>query len=334
MMSQKLVIAGLLILLIGSTSYLYLQLTDKEQEINKLKTQSQDCEKLELNYQAMKQSFETMQKPEKCDTSTTQAEIDKLKDKLNDFELTVKKSMEWFTQNSNINNSEDYGEIKEQLLDCIKTDDELCKINLECIYETNKKNQFIYRYDHKLTGDHDKLKSLATIYEHKGGDCEDLSFLFKAEYNYLTGQCETQGYGLEKTKPYVAKGVDLGPYMYVVCGAFDPQRTVSGLSGHCVVAMTTEPITDSTNAYWKIKDAILVEPQTGEYICLLNNTRIIKVFNTGQFPDTLFLIDFILTDDDFKIFYTWTDKTGWTGYSDFLEETGEMKTKIGQLENN
>ncbi len=56
--------------------------------------------------------------------------------------------------------------------------------------------------------------------------------------------------------------------------------------------------------------------------------RSLLKLNQGQLPDTLFALDYVLTEDDFFIYYTWTDETGWIGYSDFLEQAEDIKSKL------
>ncbi len=257
-------------------------------------------------------------------------EIDKAVDQLNDFETTVRVSMDWFKNNNNINNFGKYAEIKEELKNqCLELAENSCQINLKCIAEVNENNDFMYRTDIEWTAKEDFLQSLGSIYKNKGGDCEDFSLLFTAEYNYLVNECNRNNSRTVNISSHVSEELISGDYMYPVCGTFDPEGVLENLGGHCVVAMVNKPIINTSDLYNNLKDAVLVEPQIGEIILNLNETNLISLFKKGQAPNTLYYLSIIITEDDLKLFYEWSEEVEWKGYTDFLDYIQPLKEKIG-----
>lgn len=301
-------------------------------EITKLKSDSQ---KLEENFKILKKNYELLKDENRlltqklvsltAETNAVQIEIEKASDKLAEFENTIKESITWFKQNRNIDNFKDYNLIKDELSACFELKDK-CKIDLTCIYNVNEKNNFRYTEDDTALGKEDFLKDLGLIYNQKGGDCEDFSLLFRAEYNYLVEQCLVN-FSRQQIVP-VVEGKELDTnYMYIICGVFDPGSVVKNWAGHCLVSLTKHPINSSLDIYSNIKDSVLVEPQIGEFVSNMSEESPIKIFDNGMPPNTLHYVSMIITDDDLKIFYPYGDKIEWIGYAEFMQNSKNILEK-------
>lgn len=321
---------------------------------NKLSAFQESCNKLELNYNALKENYGLLKSKNTNLTSQildlnlhneqlinesgllskkishVEDEVEATLDKFEDFEIKVHESMEWFTENSNLANSDQFDEIKWKLKEkCIhNTSDNQCRIDLTCIYNVNKQNSIWYRTDIAATGEEDILQSLDSIYSNHGGDCDDYAFLFTAEFNFLVDQCLISGFERDRIISLADDKSISGNYLYPVCGNFDPGRRISSFGGHCVVALSNKKINDSFSIYNSIKDAQLVEPQTGEFMFDMNNTEETSIFYDGQSPDTLYYIWYVITNDDLKIFYSYSDKAEWIGYTNFLDDIQGLKRRL------
>jgi len=307
--------------------------------------------KLKLNFDSLKKTYETLKeendilrnkndvlKKESSSLSSqmqeAEVEIEKTIDKFEDFEIKVKESMEWFTTNSNIKNANNSEKIRNRLKDrCmdIETDPTVCEIDLHCIYRTNVGNFINYVSDEKKVNKSDFLQSVDLMIKNMGGDCEDFSLLYKAEFNYLIEQCLSAGYDRNQiisSFGLYGDRIISGTYMYPICGFFDPERKSYNLGGHCVVALTNEPILKTSGIYPVLKNAQLVEPQSGEYMFDMNDTEIIYLFDDGEQPDTLYHVSDVIVENDLKIFYKWSEEIEWIGYSDFLKDIQLSKKKL------
>ena len=255
-----------------------------------------------------------------------QIELSKAEDKLNEFQITVQDSIQWFKQNINIENYEDYDLIKEELNQCIHYQNG-CRIDLLCLHSINKNNGFRYKLDEETSKKVDFLQDLKQIFNNKGGDCEDISLLFRAEYNYLLNQC-LRNYSRNEIIPYT-RNIEINKtYMYIVCGTWDPKETVTGWAGHCMVALSKAPIISTGDVYSSIKTSTLIEPQNGQFEGHMDDTDTIHIFPDGQPPNTLHYIYFVITDDDLKIFYAYSDEVKWFGYQDFMIYIDDLKNKV------
>ena len=321
------------ILLIFSTMYLFISSKKIKNELMELKISS---EQLEKNFEVLKSNYDLLKnenvllKTENKDISEKSAslsvEMDKTISRLNNFETTVQDSIQWFKENNNIAASEKYGVIREEIGNCMNMED-TCRIDLTCIYEVNNKNKFKYTLDESSTGKEDFLKDLDTIYEDNGGDCEDFSLVFRAEYNYLLDQC-LSNYSREDIVPVAEDKEIRGTYMYIICGSFDPKKIVENYGGHCLLGLTEKPINKTSDVYNNIKSSTLVEPQNGKFVAEMEDSDIIKVFDDGMIPDTLHRVWMVITEDDLKIFYEYSEEIGWVGYFDFLDEVNSLKAEV------
>lgn len=249
------------------------------------------------------------------------ARTDQVLDRLNNFQTTVARSISWFKRNSNIDDLSEYDEIKDLAMNCV-TVNTSCQINLTCLYEVNRDYGFTYNYDQG-----DQLKDLDDIHTLGGGDCEDLSLLFKAEYNYLVDQC-LEHVARKDVIPLASDQKINGNYMYILCGSFDPEGVEENFGGHCLMAVTKHPIEQISDIYQSLKEATLVEPQTGELVAEMSNTESITVFDNGMIPTTLHRVSLLITDDDLKTYYEYTDKIEWVGYQEFWAEAQDLRQEL------
>jgi hypothetical protein len=297
-----------------------------------------ELETLQVNYNALKNRYQSV-KGENTRLNETVQDVDlevrQTMDKLEDFETTIRDSMQWFRFNSNLKNKLIYSDMQQQLKErCLETTTETCGIKLDCIHEVNNDNSITYKADDNTVKRVDFLLDLRDIYGYKGGDCEDISLLFTAEYNFLADECSSQGFARDKIKVSL-KGAEEkriyldGTYMYVVCGEFNPQEMVQDYAGHCLVGLTDEPIKDSKDVYARLRDADLVEPQTGQYVLNVDDTEVIEIFSDNKAPTTRYNINMVITNDDLKVFYTWGEDVRWMGYAEFLEEIEATKSSLG-----
>lgn len=341
----KVLVSVLFLLLIG-VAYLFLaSQTLKE----KMKNLEQESRILENNFNALKKSYDIITKENQAlknlnaklkeesislsaSIKDTKLEVEQAIEKLNDFETTVKSSINWFQENTNIENLSDYGKIKNELGKCVKFRS-TCDIDLKCIYDVNKRNNIRYRYDEDTTGKNDFLKDLKLIYWQNGGDCEDFSLLYRAEFNFLLDKC-LQNYTREQTysiavDPKTDKPFKIDEdYMNIICGTFDPKEVIGNVAGHCLNTLTKSPISSSFDIYKEISGSVMVEPQLGEFYGNLNSTGNLQIFDNGYPPNTLYYLYFVITDDDLYIFDPYSEKVEWKGYHNFLEDSQQILKSV------
>lgn len=347
-MKKKIMVGALLTIIIISTFIFTSIILKQKDKINSLE---ESYNKLKLNYDTLKISLESEKKENivlkdenqvlskksnslNQEMKEVQEEIGDTMDKLDNFENQVRDSMDWFKKNNNLNNSEIFKELREDLKDkCLenKSQNSVCEIDFDCIDHVNDKNFIIYKSDRKLVNKTDFLQDIESIYKNHGGDCEDFSFLFTAEYNYLLGECLKQGFSIENVSIVTLEDGDYeGGYMYPVCGFFGPHKRFGGniIGGHCVVGIVRHPIKKTKDIYENLKDAVLFEPQAGDFLLRMDDTETIYLFDTGEFPDKAFRVKTVITEEDLKIFYQWSEEIEWLGYQDFLKDAELLRQKI------
>ncbi len=342
------VLGVVLFLLVIGIAYLFLENQTLKGNVSNLE---QESKILENNFNALKKSYDILTKENlalkylnakikeesvslSASIKDTKIEIDQALEKLNDFETIVKSSINWFKENTNIENISDYVKIRDELSKCVKFG-ATCDIDLKCIYDVNKRNNIRYEHDEDTTGKDDFLKDLKLIYKQNGGDCEDFSLLYRAEFNFLLNNC-LQNYTREQTYSIAVDPKTDRPfridedYMYIICGTFDPKKVIGNVAGHCLNALTKNPINSSLNIYPEISKSVMVEPQLGEFYGNLNSTGHIKIFDDGYIPNTLYYLYFVISDDDLYIFDPYSEKVEWKGYHDFLENSQQILKSVAK----
>jgi hypothetical protein len=262
--------------------------------------------------------------------------------KIDDYELQIQNSLEWFSYNSKLgaNSSRIISNLKAS---CKKESTKICQINLGCFHLVNY--EFInYKYKDDLVTSNtiDKLQSIEEFIKNKGGDCEDFSLFFKAEYNSLIEYCSNKPIELfawvdEKNSRFWANFDETwylsnakkkylnesNVFPSVVCGAmFDPNT--QSINGHCVIAFTSKRINliediDSLN------HAELVEPQSGKYLGFVGEDSGIHL--TSQNNSSSSYINTIITDKDFFIY----KNKEWVNYEGFGVDLENQKQKLVEL---
>jgi hypothetical protein len=88
--------------------------------------------------------------------------------------------MEWFKENSIIDNLKNTRRIKNYLKDCVVCDSDYCNIKTACVYLINKNELLLeYQFDQVTSGAEDKLQSLQSFMDNKKGDCEDFLYFLQ-----------------------------------------------------------------------------------------------------------------------------------------------------------
>lgn len=269
--------------------------------------------------------------------SAIHEKIPRLLDLIDEYQMEIEQSMEWFRANATLDAVSKSDEIKHYLeRDCVKivfdpdTLGDVCVINTGCLWLVNENYLGLeYKYDSEI-GAWDKLLSLQDFYKNGGGDCEDFALFYKAEWNYLLGLCGdtpvrvvswVDGSGkfwLDNAKHWYvpdADAVEWSEYVYpaVVCGnIYDPNT--GDISGHCVVAFTREPIRRLSDINLLI-GAPLVEPQNGMYLGREGNDSGIFLVVSPEDYEQPSNIWQVITDNDM---YAFSESYGqWYGYSEF-----------------
>lgn len=318
-----------------------LHMKQLEGNIASLKTNLQN---LNETYSKLSQAYNVLKK-----------EVDSTIEKIEFYEQELQESMEWFKNNSILDKSEEQSRIRDYLKrTCLKKENDKCYIKLGCFYLINLNELgFEYKKDVKTTGEEDKLQSLSEFIENEGGDCEDYSLFYKAEYNYLLEQCgETSSSNiildawttsLERGDMYwldfdsvwyinYASGVTLKQtYIYpnVVCGNFYDLNT-GEISGHCAIAFTKDKI-ESKQDIEELDGAPIIEPQNGGYMGVINyepsNIYLLTKHNYNNPPESY--IYEVITDNDLFLFSG--EHEEWLSYSIFDQELHSKKEELLNL---
>jgi hypothetical protein len=278
--------------------------------------------------------------------------------KIQDYEDELQDSMQWFNDNSKLDILDSDYAIKKYLeTKCIMKSHGRCRIKTGCLFLINtEKMDLEYKYDIQTSNEVDQLQSLNEFVDNGGGDCEDFSLFYKAEFNYLLEYCEDidesdifleawvsaddiyDKYALDFNRNWFILGgeeIDLPKnYIYpnIICGLLP---TSSGsVSGHCVIAFTEQKIT-STDNLDLLDKAPIIEPQTGHYMGLINdessyiylltNSYYNEVKNTYSNP----YIYEVITDDDLFLFSF--EEEDWLSYSGFYEELSDKEQELRSI---
>lgn len=270
------------------------------------------------------------------------SETQELLQDIEEYETQIEESLEWYQRNSDLDSLEKPWNVKRELeQQCYDVVVDKCFIKLGCLYLVNSE---FYSFDY-LYDSGDKISSLEEFVNKSGGDCEDYSLFYKAEYNYLLGLCGDKKVVLEAWEDnggarYWAsfkedwwlqsvKLIDIEDHIYpnIVCGSLYDLNTGEG-GGHCMMAFTEKPITKLSELSY-LDGAPLIEPQDGSFNGNINNDN----SETYLLNETILesgtaysWIDTIITDEDY---YLVSYDTGlWSSYSSFNSDLKSKETKL------
>ncbi|MBN2095750.1 MAG: hypothetical protein JW727_06910 [Candidatus Aenigmarchaeota archaeon] len=275
-------------------------------------------------------------------------------EEVQDYRQQIQDSMEWFSENALLGDSKKENDAKRKIDEnCYEVKSSTCRIKLGCFYLVNsKKLHLSYISDVESSGEIDRLLSLQEFLANGGGDCEDYSLFYKAEYNYAVSRCEGKEvilegwfvpeegdlggtYWLNFQKGWFLEGVsqiDFQDYIYpnIVCGnLYDP--VLRSISGHCMIAFSSSPL-ESIGDLEELDGAYLIEPQDGSFFGNLNRE------NSGVYllDEELWVdkrpkswISTVITDKDFFLFDSKT--LSWKSYSYFDGAFAEKEALLSGL---
>jgi len=308
------------------SKYLELQSSYLEQ-INYIDNLSRDRNQLSTDYNLLSKDYTS------------------LLNEINMFKIEITESMDWFKDNSTIDNFSDSIRLKSHLETCVSCDEDTCLIKTACINWFVNERKFYLKYedDNVISNKEDKLQSLNSFLLNEAGDCEDYSLLFAAEIRYLVDyvvlekekipiieaivEANTNSEYQITSSWYYAGGISAYPldenYIYptVACGnLFDLQT--NEYNGHCVIMITDKDINQVSDLS-NLNKIYLIEPQFGDFIDFAEYDGVLKINNNS-------IIDMLITKKDLYMhesrFYNNTNYTNanWYGYETFLNEINSI----------
>ncbi len=307
-----------------------------EQENSRL---TGEAKELEEQYEQLGQSYETLQ-----------GETQDILEDIETYQKELQESMDWFKANSVFEDTLMGNRIKNFLeYNCYEKISERCYIKTACFHLINSEYlDVIYRQDIETSSSSDKLQSLSEFMTNGGGDCEDYALFYKAELNFILDECSEVNpeditieayvqdpdaytkYWLDWDKDwYFETGIKAATlkeaYVYpnVVCGnIYDPNTLEIG--GHCIIALTKTKIETDDDLLNELDLAPLVEPQTGEYLGLINGESGIALLTEDNYAESF--ISSVITDQDYFLFSD--EKQKWLSYHLFDERLEEKKKEL------
>jgi hypothetical protein len=218
-----------------------------------------------------------------------------------------------------------------------------CEINLGCFNLVNLEFvNYKYKSDISVLNVEDKLQSISEFVNNRGGDCEDYTLFFKAEYNSLVVSCEKESpraFGWVKNAG-TTFWANLGHTWYLpnakkvyldinnifpvgVCGSMLDPNT-GAINGHCVLAFAQKKIF-SVDDISVLFSAELIEPQSGMYLGFVGESSGIYLVNDPKRSSSF--IDTLITDNDLFLY-----RGGkWNSYSTFRDELAAQKTALSAV---
>lgn len=262
--------------------------------------------------------------------------------KIDAYESEIQKALEWFKENSVLSSLE-INALVNLKSNCKEIVSQNCEINLGCFNLVN--SEFVnYKYKSDLSALNidDKLLSLSEFVKNGGGDCEDYTLFFKAEYNSLLNSCEKKvpvlfGWVESKGSTFWANSSNTwylpnaekkylnkeNIFPVGVCGPmFDPNT--NKVNGHCVLAFANKPILSFSDIS-TLLSAELVEPQSGEYLGFVGKDS--GIFLVTDFAKSTSFIDTLITDNDLFLYR----EGAWNNYSEFRSELVLRKNSLSAV---
>ncbi|HII71257.1 TPA: hypothetical protein HA265_00705, partial [Candidatus Woesearchaeota archaeon] len=308
---------------------LYQQRTESQMEAleEDVSAAQSDRDKAEAELDELKGSFselEELYSTLRGDYGSLKAEMEETMDKIDSYEQEVQESMAWFKENSMLGKRGEQDMAKTYLgIDCYMEEGDKCYVKTGCFYLINAEYLGLeYKRDVETSDSEDKLQSLQGFVDNGGGDCEDYSLFYKAEWNYILDKCSGKDivvqswyktatsdsrHWLDFDEDWYIEGVTekilASGYIYpsVVCGRiYDPQ--LNKVSGHCVMALTTDRIEDIADLQLLVGSP-LIEPQDGQYVGIIDEPGGVHLVQDGEVPLIFSSYIFsVITDNDYFLF--------------------------------
>jgi len=278
---------------------------------------STEMGKLTIQHEALTTSYDAIDN-----------EIEQTIGKIEEFEEELNSSLAWFNRNSRLEGIPNEKRTQNTLSRCWDVQNGVCKVRLGCFYLINSEKLGLeYKYDTITSKAEDKLQSLKEFMHNWGGDCEDYSLFFKAEYNYIFDKCYERGaesieleawipgsrqYFLDFVQEWYISDAekytlpDEHIYPSVVCGdMYDPHK--GAVSGHCVIAYSDTLVETPIH----LDGAALIEPQNGQFLGIIGTDIAIEP------TDQVSSIWMVITDSDL---FLWSEENEWVGYESMLQD--------------
>lgn len=352
-----------IILLLGLISFLFFKINSMSNEYSELASEYDlykqetvlHINQLETNMSSLKYSLtnlnQTYTKLSRA-YNLLKKEVDSTIKKIEVYEAELQESMEWFKTNSVLDTSEEQQEVMDYLEDdCFERKGNSCYIKTGCFYLVNSKKLGLkYKWDVRTSGEIDKLQSINEFIENKGGDCEDYSLFYKAEYNSVLEDCgdvdslnimleawtptqdSADWYWLDFSRTWYLNSVretnlkEAYIYPNIICGSIYDLNS-GEVSGHCVIAFTSIKI-ESRQDIQNLEGAPLIEPQDGRYMGLAGDQSsgiYLMTEDNYQNPPESYIYE-IITDNDLFLFSREHGK--WLSYSVFDAELNAKKLEL------
>jgi len=256
-----------------------------------------------------------------------------IRDEISNMETSIDESIQWFKENAYLPPSLK-SFISRAKAKCIDSG----TLNLACVpYVMELKLDFIYKYEYP-----DKLYSIETMVDNKGGDCEDYSLFLKAYLNtlkitYNSMKLEAWSPGTDQyiiyeedntfwyhsgSKKFIGNLNELYPYS--IC--FTTYYNGSRFEGHCIVALAEKEI-DSIEDIGNLNNALAFEPQDGRYKGVVGTDYGICAEGNEDCIYSIESISIIITDSDLFEF----SEGEWRSYGLQKDNAGLLDDEIKKI---
>ena len=181
-------------------------------------------------------------------------EIQNLTSDLEKYNSELSNKLSWISSDASIKNFSEYSNEKNLLSKCVGEE-----INLGCVWYVIHDRLGMKYINDSIFNTSDTLFNLSEIYNHKGGDCEDLSLLFSASIRYLmdkyninkfngwiSGTGKYTIYSTSDRTYYISNANEKhfdARYLYITCFEKSPKV------GHCIVSFCKNKVRNYTDLY-------------------------------------------------------------------------------------
>lgn len=320
---------------------------EKEKTYAALLEKSSNLTSLQQKYASLDKNFSLLG----TDYSKLREETDNLLASVDEYQKQIQSSLDWYKANSVLGETNPEKATKSRIdSNCYNIIDQACHIKLGCFYLVNReKLELQYEYDLLSSGKADKLSSITEFLANGGGDCEDYSLFYKAEFNYAKQKCkqypltiegwkvsaEGEGemkYWLNFDETWYLQDVvrlEFKDYIYpnIICGnLYDP--VANRLQGHCMIAFSKSEIRSILDLAL-LGGAYIIEPQDGSFQGNLNQPSSgVYLADMQTIDGNSMLVFTVITDNDFFLFER---GNGWQSYASFSNMLSLKEQQLRQL---